>query len=178
MSFYYLDTSLNGKGNDTSKTIFNNTTVDSSNYEKVEKSNHLTLTHKLNDTINIIRKTTLRGNDIVDPKYEEYIRPINYQRTLKQMSINLHLLYIFELDNHKNRNVTFHPKLIRIYQDFLVLQTQSYNDSNAPFICYDPHVAGLGNKLGGLVGTLSVAMFTKRVFACILCYSLIFYFSV
>ena len=72
------------------------------------------------------------------------------------------------LDNHKNRNITFYPKLIRIYQDFLVLQTQSYNDLNAPFICYDPHVAGLGNKLGGLVGTLSVAMFTKRVFACIL----------
>ena len=95
MPIDYIDTSLNGKGNDTIKTIFNNTTFDSSNYEQVEKSIHLTLTHKLNDTNNIIRKTILRGNDIVDPKYEKYIRPINYQRTLKQMSINLYLLYIF-----------------------------------------------------------------------------------
>lgn len=87
MPIDYIDTSLNGKGNDTIKTIFNNTTFDSSNYEKVEKSNNLTLTHKLNDTNNIIRKTILRENDTVGPKYRKYVIPINYQRTLKQMSI-------------------------------------------------------------------------------------------
>lgn len=87
MSFYYLDTSLNGKGNDTSKTIFNNTTVDSSNYEQVEQSNQLTFNHKINDTYNINKRTTLRENDTVGPKYKKYVIPINYQRTLKQMSI-------------------------------------------------------------------------------------------
>lgn len=69
------------------------------------------------------------------------------------------------LDKHKRANHTFSYTLFTLLQNFTEYQTEHYNDTDAPFICYDPHIAGLGNKIGGLLGTLSFSMITNRVFS-------------
>ena len=71
------------------------------------------------------------------------------------------------LDKHKRANHTFSDTLFTLLQNFTEYQTEHYNDTDAPFICYDPHIAGLGNKMVGLLGTLSFSMITNRVFSSI-----------
>ena len=80
------------------------------------------------------------------------------------------------LDKHKRANHTFSDTLFTLLNNFTAYQTEHYNDTNTPFICYDPHIAGLGNKIGGLIGALSFSMITNRVFSSISFFSL-FYIS-
>ncbi len=80
------------------------------------------------------------------------------------------------LDKHKRANHTFSDALFTLLQNFTEYQKEHYNDTDAPFICYDPHIAGLGNKIGGLIGALSFSMITNRVFSSI-CFFSFFYIS-
>ena len=101
----------------------------------------------------------ITNNKTEDTQYDKLLPKVDIEDSIKKMSITLSL-YKTVLDRHK--------KAKQLLQNFTDYQKEHFNDTNAPFICYDPYTTGLGNKIGGLLGALSFSIITNRVFAGIL----------
>ena len=69
-----------------------------------------------------------------------------------------------KIKSHKQQRVSFPEDLIDLYNAFIENQRANYNNPASNYLCYDPHSAGLANKLYGLLGSLSLSMLTNRVF--------------
>lgn len=79
--------------------------------------------------------------------------------------ISIYIFFSFlSLESHKQQRVSFPEDLIDLYNAFIENQRANYNNPASNYLCYDPHSAGLANKLYGLLGSLSLSMLTNRVF--------------